>query len=70
MAGPPDQGRLYVESGLEARGLYEPRRLWRMAVEFLCSCCQAAPVGAASAGLGQTLEEETGMAMQLGHVLG
>jgi hypothetical protein len=42
----------------------------RMAVEFLCSCCQAAAAGAASARLGQipSLAEETGMAMQLGHV--
>ena len=39
-----------------------------MSVEFLCSCCQAAAAGAASAPLGKSQREETGMAMQLGHV--
>jgi predicted enzyme related to lactoylglutathione lyase len=40
----------------------------RMPVEFLCSCCQAGAAGAASVRLGQIPAEETGMAMQLGHV--
>ena len=39
-----------------------------MSVEFLCSCRQAAAAGAASAALGESQREETGMAMQLGHV--
>src|ERR1700731_5044255 len=39
-----------------------------MSVEFLCSCCQAAAVGAASAPRANPPREETGMAMQLGHV--
>jgi hypothetical protein len=39
-----------------------------MAVEFLCSCCQAAAAGAASARLGQIPSGGDGHGHQLGHV--
>jgi predicted enzyme related to lactoylglutathione lyase len=39
-----------------------------VSVEFLCSCCQAAAARAPRCASGKFLAEETGMAMQLGHV--
>ena len=48
--------------------LEKRRESGEVSVEFLCSCCQAAVARAPSARLGKFLTEETGMAMQLGHV--
>ena len=39
-----------------------------MPVEFLCRAAKLRAAGAASAPLGKPQREETGMAMQLGHV--